>query len=567
MKKILLALTVILTLTAAYKQTFAQAPNWIWANGAGGTVGDDNGQSISTDANGNVYVTGFFGSDSLTFGTTTITNAGSNGSGNTDIFVIKYDANGNILWAQSAGGSADERANSISTDANGNVYVTGDFINSTITPFTFGTTTLTSAGGTDIFILKYDSNGNAVWAKSFGGTAYDYASSISTNVNGNMYMTGYFQSSTIIFGTTTLTNAGNQDMFIAKYDANGNVLWANSAGDVGNDYGYSVSTEVGGNLYVTGIFGYSITFGTTTLTTTAGNTDIFIVKYDSNGNTLWAKSSGGTTGMKNGYGISTDANGNAYVTGDFRSSSITFGITTLTNADASGNGSDIFIAKYDANGNAVWAKKAGGTNTNNAGDTGFGICTDTNGDVYVTGGFQCSSLTFGSTTLANSGSSNIFIAKYDNNGNALWAKRAGGTGYAWANSINTDANGNVLITGAFNSPSILFGSITLTQAFYNDIFIAKLGSSTGVENLENENNIVIYPNPFSSSTTLQTDNLLHNATLTVDNCFGQTVAQIKNISGQTVTFSRDNLASGLYFVRLMQDNKVIAIDKLVIADK
>ena len=135
----------------------AQAPAWQWAKSAGGASGSTNGQSISTDASGNVFVTGDFNVASITFGTTTLTRAGG-----ADIFVVKYDASGNVLWAKSAGGTSSDYADGISTDASGNVLVTGSFASASIT---FGTTTLTNtlSNFPDIFVVKYDASGNVLW--------------------------------------------------------------------------------------------------------------------------------------------------------------------------------------------------------------------------------------------------------------------------------------------------------------------------------------------------------------------------------------------------------------------
>ena len=198
--------------------TFAQAPNCLWAKSAGGTD-VDYGRSVTTDASGNVYVMGYFYSPTITFGTTTLTNAGT--TGYSDMFIAKYDAAGNVLWAKSAVGIDSDRGYSVTTDASGNVYVTGSFDSPTIT---FGTTTLTNAGTTgysDMFIAKYDAAGNVLWAKSEGSTSYDEGYSVATDASGNVYVMGYFYSPTITFGTTTLTNAGSVDMFIAKYDGTG----------------------------------------------------------------------------------------------------------------------------------------------------------------------------------------------------------------------------------------------------------------------------------------------------------------------------------------------------------
>ena len=141
----------------------AQTPNWQWAKSAGGTDHDD-GQSVSTDASGNVYVTGWFQSQSITFGTTTLTNELDTNTGvyHTSMFIVKYDASGNVLWTKSAIGINSMSHLGISTNAIGNVYLVGSFTKPSIS---FGTTTLTKTG---IFVVKYDASGNVIWARSAG---------------------------------------------------------------------------------------------------------------------------------------------------------------------------------------------------------------------------------------------------------------------------------------------------------------------------------------------------------------------------------------------------------------
>jgi len=207
MPKAFLKYFLLLLIASVTVQSRAQSPNWAWARSAGGTS-DDFGYSVSTDVNGNVLVTGTFGSSSLTFGTTVLTNAGGS-----DIFIVKYDAGGNLLWAKSAGGTSTDYGYSVSSDANGNVFVTGSFTSPTLT---FGTTVLTNPGTYDIFIVKYDGSGNVLWAKSVGGTSNDYSFSVSSDANGNVFATGYFNSPSLAFGTTILTTMGGWDIFVAK---------------------------------------------------------------------------------------------------------------------------------------------------------------------------------------------------------------------------------------------------------------------------------------------------------------------------------------------------------------
>ncbi len=395
--------------------------NLLWAKTSGGS---DNGSSqnlgkgIATDSYGNVYVTGSFSGDSITFENNLLLFSSTAG----DIFVVKYNSDGNVLWAKSAGGSSNCKA--ISTDINGNVFVTGQFNAITMN---FGNDTLINSSpyNSDIFLAKYDSSGSVIWAKSAGGygtATYksEFSYGVSTDMNGNIFITGSFWTNTIIFGNDTLTNPNNSgpNSFIVKYNSFGNVIWAKSAGTGVNDY-TRISDDINGNIYLTGVFVLSMGFGNDTLTNNGGDDDIFIAKYDSLGNVLWAKSAGSTDNdYVSSKSISTDETGNVYITGDFRSSTIDFGNDIITNSGGFDNGmlqpySDLFIAKYDASGNFIWAKSAG---ANDGNDYCYGIATDINGNAYVTGNFRGTTIGLGSDTLTNFGSnsSDIFIAKLGN---------------------------------------------------------------------------------------------------------------------------------------------------------
>ncbi len=332
-----------------------------------------------------------------------------------------------------------------------------------------------------------------------------------------------------------------------------NWAWAKSAGGTKDDYGRSVSTDASGNVFVTGHFdSKTIVFGTTTLTNAnnSGNTnDIFIVKYNAAGNVLWAKSAGGIDGDQ-GYGVSTDASGNVFVTGHFNSATIAFGTTTLTNADNSGNTDDIVIVKYDANGNVLWAKLAGRTQD----DYSYSVSTDAGGNVFMTGIFYSDTITFGTTSLTNAGPNyeDIFIVKYDASGNVLWAKSAGGTSDEGGFSVSTDAGGNVFMAGYFRSATIPFGSTTLTNAGggVTDIFIAKLSGTTGIEEITNTSHFQLYPNPTTSSFTIQ-HSTHQKEELTIYNVLGEQVYKDIWHAAQTQqTIYVAHLPKGLYIVRI-----------------
>ena len=190
--------------------------NLLWAKKIGGSSYDE-GRSITTDAVGNVYTTGSFGSI-VDFnpgaGNTNLTSAGAS-----DIFIQKLDGAGNFLWAKKMGGTSVDYGHSITIDADGNVYTTGFFGDTADFDPGAGTANLTSVGKSDIFIQKLDAAGNLLWVKQMGGTYYDYGMSITTDASSNVYTTGNFWYTADFepgAGTTNLTSVAYDDIFIQK---------------------------------------------------------------------------------------------------------------------------------------------------------------------------------------------------------------------------------------------------------------------------------------------------------------------------------------------------------------
>jgi hypothetical protein len=370
--------------------TYDGAGELLWVAQEGGTY-NDNASSIVIDRWGSFILTGGFYGSTSTIGDSTFVSVGSG-----DIFVAKYDEDGDFLWAAQAGGAGvADNIHGVATDDSGNVIVTGSFSGTA----TFGDTALSSEGSLDIFVAKYDSGGNFLWAARAGGTDIDEGRSIATDESGNSMVTGRFVG-TASFGDTTLVAAGYRDVFIAKYDRAGGLLWVVQAGGTADTWGYGIATDGSGNSIVTGELRDTATFGDTTLVS-AGGYDIFIAKCDNAGNFLWAAQAGGTRD-DHGWGITTDDSGNVIVTGYFGSQPATFGDTTLTSEGSF----DIFIAKYDSAGDFLWAAQAGGISE----DGGFGVTTDDSGNPVVTGYFSYTA-TFGDTTLTSAGEYDIFVAK------------------------------------------------------------------------------------------------------------------------------------------------------------
>ena len=391
------------------------APPFRWAVKAGGSA-DDQAYGLAVDSAGNAYITGHFYSTNATFGAFTLTNKGS-----ADTFIAKYNNAGNVLWARSAGGAGNDQGTRLALDTNGNCYVTGLFGSPTITFGSFTLTNVATDGSWDLLLVKYDSNGNVVWAKSAGGPGFDAGNSVAVDTTGNVFVTGYFDGTNVNVGGTILTNngpAGTSDLFLAKYNSAGALQWVRSAGGNSDDFAF-VGVDAATNSYITGFFvSPTISFGGVTLTNTSldGSEDMFVAKYNSAGNLLWARRAVGDS-ANDGRGIAVDAAGNCYIAGHFFSDSITFGNVTLMNA----GGADIFVVKYDPAGNVLWAKRAGGSKS----DQGIKPVLDSAGNLYVAGHFKSSNAGFDATTLASGGNFDVFLALIDGVGPPLNIQLAG----------------------------------------------------------------------------------------------------------------------------------------------
>ncbi|MBK7986944.1 MAG: SBBP repeat-containing protein [Ignavibacteria bacterium] len=460
----------------------AQTLEWVKSTGGGE---DDEGKSITVDATGNVYITGFF-KNSVDFDPGP-DEKNLHSVGARDIFVQKLDANGNFLWAKSFGGKGEDLGVSIALDEASNVYITGGFDDTVDFDPGIGVTNLTAVGKKDIFIQKLDANGNFLWAKSFGGNSSDQGKCISIDTRGNVYTTGSFIDKVDFdpgTGVAVLSSEGETDVFVQKLDANGNFLWAKSCGGKRGDVVNSIAIDKESNVYTTGtfksFFNYAADFdpGPDSMKlASAGEQDIFILKLDANGNFLWAKSCGAEY-YDNSMSIAVDDKGNVYTTGLF-TGIVDFdpGINVMklsSEANMAGQ-HDMFILKLDANGNFIWAKSCGGKHS----EAGLSIAIDEAGNVFTTGYFG-HEVDFdpgtGVTNLSAIRETDIFIQKLDSKGNFLWAKSFGGNASELGNSITVDKKGNVFITGYF-SDEIEFelGSSEINiSALGKDFYILKL---------------------------------------------------------------------------------------------
>jgi hypothetical protein len=328
---------------------------------------------------------------------------------------------------------------------------------------TFGNTTLTCFGDYDIFIAKLDPSGNFIWVRQAGGTQADIGNGIAVDSAGNVYVTGGFVG-TATFGPVTLSHNYIEHLFLSKLDGNGNWLWTVEALGEDNE-AMGIAFDSADNVYLTGAYRYTVIFGTLPQMTCVGLANVFVAKLDGEGNWLWAVQATGV-GWDVGICMAVDSAGNIYLTGRFQST-VNFGAIALS----SSGGYDGFIAKLDSNGNWLWAVLAGGT----AGDVGWSLVLDDLSNVYVAGAFA-GTAAFGSTSLTSRGLSDIFLTKLDSSGNWLWALKAGGASDDIAYSVDLDSQNNAYVTGHFGSTAY-FGPTVLTSYGNTDVFVAKEDSN------------------------------------------------------------------------------------------
>ncbi len=430
-------------------QTNAQTVQWAHK---GTSQGYEYGNAITTDDSGNVYVSG-----QIEY--TTHFDNGQNLSsyGIHDIFAGKYGPDGTVKWLRNAGGTGGDVGYGVAVDNQHNCYVTGEIED--VAHFS-SSVSLTSNGGNDIFISKYNANGSLVWAKSFGSTESDKGYSLMTNANGDVFLTGFY-SAHIYFDNIHLTPAGLGDVYTMKLNSAGVVQWAKKGAGSENDKGKGITFDRNGNVYVAGFFTDQATFSGNTINNN-GTTGGFLVKYDASGQFVWLK--GNCCGTSEYDGIAIDADDNIYTTGYF-TGTVTIGSTTLTSSGSS----DILMVKYDPSGNVIWAKKAGGPYE----DIANGITVDSINEMfYITGQLDDHGY-FDSKYAGAAGNRDVYIAAYDLNGNCQWVKPYGGVNRDIAYGIASDRNGYICTTGIYTG-SANFGSYSLTGNLLSDYYVDKV---------------------------------------------------------------------------------------------
>jgi hypothetical protein len=436
--------------------SLAQEPQWQWAKSFGGP-GWDEASCIAADKNGNLVMCGFFESTSIRFGLLTLQNPSSQKS----LFIVQLDGSGKTLWAKAAGSSRDVYAESVALDKTGNIYVCGFFNGPSLT---FNSTLELKnnySSSLDFFVAKFNPNGTPIWAKNIGNTQDDGAYDLCVDAKGNVYVTGY-TSGPIFTDNIRHDEKGSYDYFLVKYDPAGKILWSKSAGGYRKDWGFGVTTDKAGNVYVTGRFeSAELDFGNFKVKNASdGIGDAFVVKYDENGKEIFAKSFGGDTD-DGGNSITVDPNGNIFITGYMLSKSITADGFTLNNGDRKSQYGHYLIC-YKESGDFNWLKKS----------EGYNITCSEQGGIFTTG--KVDGPMVENKPYTPRPSHNLYLAEYDRWGNLLWEKIIPDNDWAEGNSILQTKDGSIYVTGFFCGNNFVFGNTTLTNKGWRDIFIAKL---------------------------------------------------------------------------------------------
>jgi len=450
LKKLLTSISFILLF---FLQLNAQT--FQWAAQIGGTD-SDTGEDIAFDASGNVYMLGIFFSPVADFNPDTANTYTLTSAGAQDVYVVKLDSDKNFKWAVRVGGAAQDFGYAIAVSSSGYVYVCGKF--TATADFDPGTDTfnLISAGGTDMFILKLDTASNFIWAKQIGSIGDDNVEKFTLDNSEHLLLCGEF-SGTVDFdpgaGVQNLTSVYAQDAYVLKLDDDGNYIWAGRFGSNPGELAQAIATDASNSIYVTGEFYGTIDFdpgsGVYNLSASGFNANIFVLKWDSGGNFVWADNMGNSSGGDQGTAIATDPSGNPVVAGSYFGTVDFDPGTGIYNLTAMGSG-DIFVLKLNStDGSLLFAGSMGGTTL----DQPYGIAVSDAGNIFVTGLYSTTAdFDPGASelNLTASGPSDAFLVELDNAGNFMWAYGLGGTQDDFGRGLNTHGTSDVYVSGVFS---------------------------------------------------------------------------------------------------------------------
>lgn len=425
-------------------------------------------------------------------------------------------------WAIGGGGKLSDKVRAVCFDVEGNVFLAGEATD----PAKFNGVEVAGAAGMNFFLAKLDAAGKPLWVRTGGGSLIDRGYGVATDRDGNCYVTGHYQSPDAEFDGVKLQQRGTYDLFVAKYDRDGKLVWIETAGGAGYDYGHGIAVDGRGDVIVTGAVVGKGRFGDVEVGDDTG-AHIFCAKYHPDGKLVWVKTAEGAaggaghgvaidgrdqiyiagvtsgTGRFGGHALVTpkgssavvaklspagevlwitqhfgessclfhelacDADGRVWACGMFKGRAI-FGSESFTTTGP--KDSDAFLSQFTPDGKLVWTRVGQGP----AVDYGLGVATDGKGNSYLTGEFTAD-FQLGGAKLTSRGGVDVYVAKFDEKGALRWITQAGGTTGDNAYTLARDEKHGIVIGGSF-SGTAKFDDVEITSGGATDLYVAKLKS-------------------------------------------------------------------------------------------
>ena len=383
-------------------------------------------------------------------------------------------------WVKNIGGTGTDVGNEITSDADGNVIVCGRFETTIDADPGTGTTSLVSAGGFDMVVIKFDPTGQFIWAKRVGGIGFDEFTNVECDASGNVILVGYFEGTVDLdpnVGVNSVTTQGVSDLYVMKLSPEGETLWMHELTGATDENTGGLSVTSTGHIFVSGGFNGTANFSSTVSLTSAGENDAYVMKLNPDGTLNWVKQIGGTS-FDYAWDLDTYTNGDVVLAGRFRDV-VDFNPGSGTANATSAGTNDGFVLKLNSNGDYVWHNTFGGTGF----DEVWAIATDLNNNTFTYGYFSgTADLAPGAAVqnFTSNGTDDLFIQKYDPSGTMLWVKAFGGSELENSYDIATDSEGSVVVIGDYFN-TVDFdpgaGTFNMTSLGNNDIFMLKLDAN------------------------------------------------------------------------------------------
>ena len=463
--------TIVLVLLAQV----SLAQNWSWVKQFGQSPNPDQTNELDIydlkfSSNGNIYVTGSYISNVVIGGVTYLGYPDAS-STSSDVFIAKFDENGNVLWVKTVGSPSGDLPEALTVDSNDNIYLSGRFSGTC----DFGSShTLVSTGGFDSFIAKYNSSGQIQWAiKSAYGGANDRTIAITIGQDSHIYAAGLSKGDfTVGDGSTgdSYTNPDSKnDLFLASYTTSGTYRWSKQIpGNNDNNIFRSIACDEQNNLYVGGALAGTLTVDGIDYTS-IGSGDIILMKArPTDGSAIWVRK-GGSTADDQLNSIAVNDNF-AYLIGYIQGTGTIDSTATLQSSQfKTTGGNDIFLAKYNLEGRLLWKKTLGSAGA----DVGYGLNTINN--ILVATGYFSNTINFNLNSITSGGGMDAAFFVFDVESNAVLAKSVSGTLEDRGQGVALDSSYNAYLGGYFMSPTLSVGTTALTNSAstFKDLFLAK----------------------------------------------------------------------------------------------